>query len=102
MVARRMNPHTHNFDQNRVLVMVLAGGEGRRLFPLTLDRAKPAVPFGVRYRIIDIVLSNFVNSVPDYNPNHPRQRRGFEHLEVLEWVRGRRHKKRPSDVLRES
>jgi glucose-1-phosphate adenylyltransferase len=54
--------HPLNFDQNRVLVMVLAGGEGRRLFPLTLDRAKPAVPFGGRYRIIDIVLSNFVNS----------------------------------------
>ncbi|MFO0664619.1 MAG: glucose-1-phosphate adenylyltransferase [Polyangiaceae bacterium] len=46
----------------RVLVMILAGGEGRRLHPLTLDRAKPAVPFGGRYRIIDIVLSNFVNS----------------------------------------
>lgn len=45
-----------------VLVMVLAGGEGRRLRPLTLDRAKPAVPFGGRYRIIDFVLSNFVNS----------------------------------------
>jgi glucose-1-phosphate adenylyltransferase len=42
--------------------MVLAGGEGKRLSPLTLDRAKPAVPFGGRYRIIDIVLSNFVNS----------------------------------------
>jgi glucose-1-phosphate adenylyltransferase len=42
--------------------MVLAGGEGRRLGPLTNDRAKPAVPFGGRYRIIDIVLSNFVNS----------------------------------------
>ena len=42
--------------------MVLAGGEGKRLHPLTLDRAKPAVPFGGRYRIIDIVLSNFVNS----------------------------------------
>ncbi len=51
-----------NFDPNEVLVMILAGGEGRRLFPLTLDRAKPAVPFGGRYRIIDIVLSNFVNS----------------------------------------
>jgi glucose-1-phosphate adenylyltransferase len=51
-----------NFDQNEVLVMVLAGGEGKRLYPLTLDRAKPAVPFGGRYRIIDIVLSNFVNS----------------------------------------
>lgn len=42
--------------------MILAGGEGRRLGPLTNDRAKPAVPFGGRYRIIDIVLSNFVNS----------------------------------------
>src|SRR5262245_34955097 len=46
----------------RVLVMILAGGEGRRLGPLTNDRAKPAVPFGGRYRIIDMVLSNFVNS----------------------------------------
>jgi len=50
------------FEPNQVLVMVLAGGEGKRLYPLTLDRAKPAVPFGGRYRIIDIVLSNFVNS----------------------------------------
>jgi glucose-1-phosphate adenylyltransferase len=49
-------------DPSQVLVMVLAGGEGKRLYPLTLDRAKPAVPFGGRYRIIDIVLSNFVNS----------------------------------------
>jgi len=57
-----MKPRALNFDQNQVLVMVLAGGEGRRLFPLTLDRAKPAVPFAGRYRIIDIVLSNFVNS----------------------------------------
>lgn len=50
------------FETSRVLVMILAGGEGRRLGPLTHDRAKPAVPFGGRYRIIDIVLSNFVNS----------------------------------------
>jgi len=42
--------------------IILAGGEGKRLFPLTRDRAKPAVPFGGRYRIIDFVLSNFVNS----------------------------------------
>src|SRR5258708_13776802 len=42
--------------------MVLAGGEGKRLYARTLDRAKPAVPFAGRYRIIDIVLSNFVNS----------------------------------------
>src|ERR1700742_738565 len=50
------------FESSQVLVMILAGGEGKRLYPLTLDRAKPAVPFGGRYRIIDIVLSNFVNS----------------------------------------
>ena len=45
-----------------VLGMILAGGEGRRLGPLTADRTKAAVSFGGRYRIIDIVLSNFVNS----------------------------------------
>jgi glucose-1-phosphate adenylyltransferase len=45
-----------------VLVMILAGGRGERLYPLTRDRAKPAVPFGGRYRIIDFVLSNFINS----------------------------------------
>jgi glucose-1-phosphate adenylyltransferase len=48
----------------------LAGGEGKRLRPLTDERAKPAVPFGGRYRIIDFVLSNFVNS-------------GFYHINVL-------------------
>ncbi len=46
----------------RILVIVLAGGEGRRLAPLTTDRAKPAVPFGGSYRIIDFVLSNFANA----------------------------------------
>ena len=46
----------------RVLGIVLAGGKGTRLFPLTRDRAKPAVPFGGKYRIIDFVLSNFINS----------------------------------------
>jgi glucose-1-phosphate adenylyltransferase len=44
-----------------VLGMVLAGGEGRRLNPLTRDRCKPAVPFGANYRIIDFALSNLVN-----------------------------------------
>ncbi len=45
-----------------VLSVVLAGGEGRRLWPLTAERAKPAVPIGGRYRLIDFVLSNLVNS----------------------------------------
>jgi glucose-1-phosphate adenylyltransferase len=44
-----------------VLAMVLAGGEGKRLAPLTADRAKPAVPFGGNYRLIDFALSNLVN-----------------------------------------
>ncbi|HTS66334.1 MAG TPA: glucose-1-phosphate adenylyltransferase [Candidatus Acidoferrales bacterium] len=48
--------------QTRVLGIVLAGGKGTRLSPLTIERAKPAVPFGGKYRIIDFVLSNFINS----------------------------------------
>lgn len=50
----RASPH--------VLGIVLAGGEGKRLYPLTADRAKPAVPFGGAYRLIDFVLSNLVNA----------------------------------------
>src|SRR5579859_6605914 len=46
----------------RVLGIILAGGKGSRLYPLTKERAKPAVPFGGKYRIIDFVLSNFINS----------------------------------------
>jgi len=55
-LTEQRNPKT------RVLAMVLAGGEGARLSPLTLERSKPAVPFGGRYRIVDFVLSNLVNS----------------------------------------
>ncbi len=47
--------------RQHVLSMVLAGGEGKRLFPLTRDRAKPAVPFGGQYRLVDFALSNLVN-----------------------------------------
>ena len=46
----------------RVLGVIMAGGKGERLYPLTKERSKPAVPFGGKYRIVDFVLSNFVNS----------------------------------------
>ena len=46
----------------RILGMIMAGGKGERLYPLTKDRSKPSVPFGGKYRIVDFVLSNFVNS----------------------------------------
>jgi glucose-1-phosphate adenylyltransferase len=45
-----------------VLALILAGGKGERLYPLTRDRTKPAVPFGAIYRIIDFTLSNCINS----------------------------------------
>jgi glucose-1-phosphate adenylyltransferase len=48
--------------QREVVAFVLAGGRGNRLLPLTEERAKPAVPFGGKYRIVDFVLSNLINS----------------------------------------
>ena len=53
---------TASSRRKKVLAIVLAGGEGKRLMPLTADRAKPAVPFGGIYRLIDFALSNVVNS----------------------------------------
>src|SRR6266851_2013829 len=58
--ARR--PGRWTVAERRVLGIVLAGGAGTRLAPLTADRAKPAVPFGGLYRLIDFALSNLVNS----------------------------------------
>jgi glucose-1-phosphate adenylyltransferase len=49
-------------DRINVLAMILAGGKGERLMPLTEHRSKPAVPFAAKYRIVDFVLSNFLNS----------------------------------------
>ena len=101
--------------QLRVLAFVLAGGKGTRLYPLTKERAKPAVPFGGKYRIIDFTLSNCVNSdindvvvLTQYNPRSlndhiglgrpwdlDRNRGGVKLLQpyiargrVAEWYRG--------------
>src|SRR6202790_5012122 len=57
-----LTPATITPMQVRVLAFVLAGGKGTRLYPLTKERAKPATPFGGRYRIVDFVLSNLINS----------------------------------------
>jgi len=55
-------PIMNHVGYPNVLGMIMAGGEGSRLYPLTLERAKPAVPFGGKYRIVDFVLNNFINS----------------------------------------
>lgn len=50
------------FGSHNVLSVILGGGRGTRLFPLTQDRAKPAVPLGGKYRLVDIPISNCINS----------------------------------------
>ena len=59
---RRYPPAGYSAAMPRELAIVLAGGEGKRLMPLTLDRAKPAVPFAGHYRLVDFALSNLVNA----------------------------------------
>ena len=56
-----MSPMRESDRRPHVLSVVLAGGEGKRLMPLTMDRAKPAVPFAGQYRLIDFPLSNLAN-----------------------------------------
>jgi glucose-1-phosphate adenylyltransferase len=62
MTGARILPASPRGLSANVLGIVLAGGEGKRLWPLTADRAKPGVPFGGNYRLIDFVLSNLVNA----------------------------------------
>lgn len=57
MQTRRMSPNTSN-----VLAVIMGGGQGTRLFPLTKERAKPAVPLAGKYRLVDIPISNCINS----------------------------------------
>lgn len=57
-----MTAAPHVADPNRVLTIILGGGAGTRLFPLTRDRAKPAVPLAGKYRLVDIPISNSINS----------------------------------------
>lgn len=53
---------SENYEEPRVLSIILGGGKGTRLYPLTKERSKPAVPFGGKYRIVDIPISNCINS----------------------------------------
>src|SRR5207302_8139895 len=62
MHSARRAPHPGDSPVKDVLTLILAGGKGTRLEPLTRDRAKPAVPFGGQYRIVDFTLSNCLNS----------------------------------------
>src|ERR1051326_8203508 len=58
MVSLGMKPVT----RHNVLGVIMGGGEGRRMFPLTKERAKPAVPMAGKYRLVDIPISNCINS----------------------------------------
>jgi len=84
-------------ELRRLLAIVLAGGAGKRLYPLTMERAKPAVPFGGIYRIIDFTLSNCINSnirkvlvLPQYKSDsldrHLRQAWNIFHYDLGEYI----------------
>src|SRR5262245_65432868 len=60
--CRRATQHTEERRMKRVVAIILGGGAGTRLYPLTKLRAKPAVPLGAKYRLIDIPISNCINS----------------------------------------
>src|SRR5215475_1118796 len=61
-IYRRATQHTEGRRMKRVVAIILGGGAGTRLYPLTKLRAKPAVPLGAKYRLIDIPISNCINS----------------------------------------
>lgn len=64
-LKRRESPRSRqsdSIDMNRVASIILGGGQGTRLFPLTVTRCKPAISFGGRYRLIDVPISNSINS----------------------------------------
>lgn len=76
-------------SQGEVLAMVMAGGRGERLYPLTLERTKPSVPFGGKYRIIDFALSSLVNSsiYSIYVLVQYKSQSLIEHIRTT-WIRG--------------
>src|SRR5207249_10962632 len=61
-IARMSNGQRMTTNTSNVLAVIMGGGQGTRLFPLTKDRAKPAVPLAGKYRLVDIPISNCMNS----------------------------------------
>src|SRR5271168_65648 len=60
--SAQVKPENRAMDMKRVSTIILGGGQGLRLFPLTMTRCKPALCYGGRYRLIDIPISNAINS----------------------------------------
>ena len=57
-----MRPHNRFYGSRSVLSVIMGGGQGQRLYPLTKERAKPAVPIAGNYRLVDVPVSNCINS----------------------------------------